>query len=175
MNHTDFKHTSDFRCVTVLYLPHSFVCFAFLRLFISSPVVETASHSQRQASSYSQLNMFGGFNRGFTRSNGVYVPTSSVFSEVSCISSLSLSCAQPSHPYWYLVDSVSWSFQARWGWRSCAAAISEFLKGVVTLPDLEWSFTVGLRDYLYDFVQFKFAQIPNELTYVLVMSGRMHM
>lgn len=47
----------------------------FSHLFISFSVVERTSHSQNQASSYGQLNMFGGFNLGFARGNSVYVPT----------------------------------------------------------------------------------------------------
>lgn len=156
------------------YTSPSLLCLLCISSLVHIPsVVEIASHSQHQAASYSQLNMFGGFNRGFTQSNSVYVPTSSVFSEVSCISSLSLSCAQLSHPYWYLFDfSVSWSFQVRWGWGNRAAAISQFPKGVITLPDLVCSFALGLWDYLYHFIQLMCAQIPTELTCILISDRR---
>lgn len=62
-------------CRVIIPPPLCFACFAFPYLFISSSMAETVSHSKHQASSYGQLNMFGGFNLGFTRSNSVYVPT----------------------------------------------------------------------------------------------------
>lgn len=110
----------------------SALCYRFSNIYYTSPSLSfcpppwlASCLSQHQASpSYSQLNVYRGFNQGFAQATAFYMASSSVFPEVSCIRSLSLSSAQSNHPYWYLVgSSVSRSLQVRPG-SGLAAAIS---------------------------------------------------
>lgn len=107
INIADFKQTdprnvmdyAGFRYILLFLL-------ALLFLLNNPPLASVLLHGWHGSSqptlgfpSYSQLKMFGDLIRDLLEATAFYTPSSSVFPEVSCISSLSLSCAELSHPY----------------------------------------------------------------------------